>query len=324
MHMKRVMKTIGKVILVFLLVDILAIVFLFVYHRIMLKKEAPLLEKTVGTPVNIDGGTMFVYSEGTGDQTVVFLSGYGTSSPIYDFKPLYSRLTDDFRIAVVEKFGYGFSDETDLPRDVDTMLSQTRRALTGAGIEAPYILVPHSASGMEALYWAQQYPDEISGIVFSDAAIPGTYEVSGTEQSAFLDKVMAWSVDLGLWRVMSPKSIFPALSSSALTAEEKQVYEALFYAKRGSKTLIHEAESAAENMKKVAEGAVPDVPMYFFTSTGYDPEHADEWCSLPDKYIGGKAVNFRCECGHYVHVEEAAQMEDAVREMAELISHLKQ
>ena len=182
--MKKILKRIGIVLLVLLLIDVLALGGLFLYHRILLKKEAPLREKTVGTPVTVDGGTMYVYSEGEGDQTVVFLSGYGTSSPIYDFRPLYRLLSDDFRIAVVEKFGYGFSDQTDLPRDIDTLLSETRQALAGAGIEGPFLLCPHSMSGMEALYWAQQYPEEISGIVFSDAAIPGAYDANGYDPDA--------------------------------------------------------------------------------------------------------------------------------------------
>ena len=41
------------------------------------------------------------------------MSGWGTPSPILDFKTLYSRLSDENRIVVVEKFGYGFSDVVD-------------------------------------------------------------------------------------------------------------------------------------------------------------------------------------------------------------------
>ena len=314
--MKKILKRIGIVLLVLLLIDVLALGGLFLYHRILLKKEAPLREKTVGTPVTVDGGTMYVYSEGEGDQTVVFLSGYGTSSPIYDFRPLYRLLSDDFRIAVVEKFGYGFSDQTDLPRDIDTLLSETRQALAGAGIEGPFLLCPHSMSGMEALYWAQQYPEEISGIVFSDAAIPGAYDANGYDPDAPLDKVMAWTVNLGLWRILSPDATYPALRSSALTDEEKAVYRALYQANRGNKTLIHEAECGGESMAKVAAGAVPEIPMIFFTTTGYDPEKAEEWCSVPDKYTNGTAENIRCDCGHYVHVERAEEMAAAIRKIA--------
>lgn len=316
--MKKVLKRIGIVLLVLLLLDVLALGGIYLYHRIALRSETPLLAKKVGTPVTVDGGTMYVYTEGTGDQTVVFLSGYGTPSPIYDFRPLYSRLTDDFRIAVVEKFGYGFSDDTDLPRDIDTMLSETRAALTGAGLQAPYLLVPHSMSGLEALYWAQQYPDEISGIVFSDAAIPGTYDAN--DQNAALDKIMAWTVNVGLWRLLHPESVLSGMTDPVLTDAEQEVYRALFQARRGNQTLIHEAEAGGGIMAKVEAGPVPDVPMIFFTSTGYMPNDPDLWCSLPDKYTGGTAENNRCDCGHYVHVERADEMADAVRRMAAQIA----
>ena len=48
---------------------------------------------------------MSVYTEGEGDHTIVFMSGWGTTSPILDFKALYSRLSDDYKIVVIEKFG---------------------------------------------------------------------------------------------------------------------------------------------------------------------------------------------------------------------------
>ena len=69
---------------------------------------------------------------------------------------------------MAEKFGYGFSDIVDSDRDIDTVLRQTRTALDKAGINGPYVLCPHSMSGIEALYWAQQYPDEVESIVGLD------------------------------------------------------------------------------------------------------------------------------------------------------------
>ncbi|MBR4097502.1 MAG: alpha/beta hydrolase, partial [Oscillospiraceae bacterium] len=120
--MKKILKKIGRVLLV--IVIILAVFFLgvFIFHRVMLNKEKPLIAEPLGTMVEVDGGEMCVYTEDKGEHTIVFMSGYGTPSPILDFKPLYNRLSDDFRIVVVEKFGYGFSDETDMSRDIDTML----------------------------------------------------------------------------------------------------------------------------------------------------------------------------------------------------------
>ena len=104
------------------------------------------------------------------------MSGSGTCSPILDFKSLYSRLSNDYKIVVVEKFGYGFSDIVDENRDIDTMLSETRMALDNVGIKGPYVLCPHSMSGLEALYWAQKYPEEVEAIVGLDMAVPDYYD----------------------------------------------------------------------------------------------------------------------------------------------------
>ena len=58
-------------LLFFLLIDILAISGLFVWHRSKCKAEQPLLEQKIGTPVTVDGKTMYVYSEGEGAHTFV-------------------------------------------------------------------------------------------------------------------------------------------------------------------------------------------------------------------------------------------------------------
>ncbi len=46
----------------------------------------------------------------------------------------------------------------------------------GADIKGPYLLIPHSMSGLEAIYWAQNFPNEVSGIVSIDMAVPYSYD----------------------------------------------------------------------------------------------------------------------------------------------------
>ena len=79
--------------------------------------------------------------------------------------PLYARVSDNYRIVVVEKFGYGFSDVVDKERSIASILEDTRTALSEAGISGTYVLCPHSMSGIEALYWAQQYPEEVEAFI---------------------------------------------------------------------------------------------------------------------------------------------------------------
>ncbi len=156
--MKKVLNKTLKVVLIIITIIVLFVIVSFVRHKICISNEKDMLTP-LGELVEVNGNNMSVYTEGNGDKTLVFMSGGGTCSPILDFKSLYSLLNNEYKIAVVEKFGYGFSDVVDESRDIDTILSETRMALKKADVEGPYVLCPHSMSGLEALYWAQKYPE---------------------------------------------------------------------------------------------------------------------------------------------------------------------
>lgn len=144
--LKISMIIIGIIILLVLLLVIIS----FGNHKIKLKKEDKLF-KTTGKIVEVNNHNMNVYISGNSDSnvTLVFMSGGRTCSPTLDFKTLYSLYENDYQIAVVEKAGYGFSDISDVDRDIDTILYETREALNKAGIEnKEYILFPHSMSGI--------------------------------------------------------------------------------------------------------------------------------------------------------------------------------
>ena len=112
------------------------------------------LLKCKGKLVNVDGHNLHTYTEGDIDkQKIVLMSVSGTVAPVYDFKILYEKLSKNFRVIVMEKFGYGYSDIFDSPADIETLISTQKKALEAAGEMGPYILMPHSMSGIEALYW---------------------------------------------------------------------------------------------------------------------------------------------------------------------------
>ncbi len=72
-----------------------------------------------GKLVTVNGHEMHVFIEGKGEDVLVFMSGNGTACPTLDFKPLWALLTNKYKIAVIERFGYGWSDATSNPRDID-------------------------------------------------------------------------------------------------------------------------------------------------------------------------------------------------------------
>ena len=303
-----------RVLLWIVAVIVILILICFVYHRYRLNAEKKLREP-LGQLVDINGNNMSIYVEGSGSRRLVFLSGSGTCSPILDFKSLYSLLRDDYRIVVVEKFGYGYSDVVDEDRNIQTILSETRLALNKAGIEGPYVLCPHSMSGIEALYWAQKYPDEIEAIIGLDMAVPEYYE--NMKINLALMKLGQYAADLGITRLLPTLAESDAIKHGTLTNDEKNRYRAIFYNRTATVTMINEAKSVKDNARFVAQNGVPQVPMLLFISdgtggTGFDKE---TWRRIQEKYISevesGKYIEL--DCPHYVHDYEYGRISEEIK-----------
>lgn len=269
-------------------------------HQMKLKNEE-IDYKTPGSIVKVDGHYMSIYSEGHGDTTLVFMAGGGTSSPILDFKSLYSILSDKYKIVVVERFGYGFSDIVNTSRDVDTVLEETRSGLQKAGIIGPYVLMPHSMAGIEALYWAQKHPSEVKAIVGLDMAVPDTY--NNYKPNRLLLDIGHIAAATGATRIISSVSESDAIKYGSLSKKDKDLYRVIFYRRTATVTMMNETYELKNNATLVGEKAVPDVPILLFSSDGTGTGwKAKDWKGFQRTYMSrvraGKIIDL--DCSHYV------------------------
>ncbi len=295
-------KSVLKIISIGISAVLMLLLTVYINHQLRLNAEAE-LRLPLGQMVEVDGHSMSIYVEGTGETTLVFMSGGGTCSPILDFKSLYSLLSDQYRIAVVEKFGYGFSDVVDTDRDIDSILEDTRTALAAAGLNAPYVLCPHSMSGLEALYWARKYPDEVSAIIGLDMAVPEYYDTMNINIP--LMRMAGWAAHVGITRLVPGISDSDAIQYGTLSENEKEIYRAVFFSRTATVTMLNEMKRVKENAEKVDSMGVPQLPMLLFLSdgsggTGFDKE---TWRKIPIQYLsqveGGEYIEL--DCPHYVH-----------------------
>ena len=309
----RTRKMILKLGLIMIAVLFILLLISYINHKIRLAQETALLDP-LGQMVEVDGHKMSVYIEGSGDTTLVFMSGGGTSSPILDFKSLYSLLSDNYQIVVVERFGYGFSDIVDKNRDIDSILEDTRAALKSAGLRAPSVLCPHSMSGLEALYWAQKYPDEVSAIIGLDMAVPEYYE--NMKINIALIQMASWAANIGVTRLIPGLSESDTIKYGTLTEDEKEIYKAVFYSRMATITMVNETKCVKDNALKVKNLGIPQVPMLLFISngsggTGFDKE---TWRKIPIYYIsqvnGGEFIEL--DCPHYVHDYEYETISESI------------
>ena len=297
--MKKAFRIIGKVFLGLLILIVLFLAIMAIYNQIMLKKNKALCETPLGQLVEVDGHNMSIYTEGEGEHTIVFLSGYGTASPILDFKPLFSRLSDKYKIVVVEKFGYGFSDLVDGERDLDTILRQDREALEKCGIEAPYVLCPHSFSGYEATRWAQEYPDEVEAIVGLDMCTPHCMDVNKLKEkhssSAFLWGIARFMKAVGIVR------LFDYNESGVLSEEDCAIYKEIACHKNMNDTMQNEGDVEIALNDERNSAPLPTVPVLLYVSN--EPSNDAFWVggmqAMVDASSDGTLIQL--DCGHYVH-----------------------
>lgn len=304
--MKRLLKVIGiPMIALLAFIGILA-----VYNQIAIKAEADNIVPN-GEIVDLGNYSVHVYSEGEANAapTLVFMSGSATVAPVYDFKALYSLLSDDYRIAVVEKAGYGYSDIVEIDRDVATMVEEVRNALNGAGINKPYVLLPHSMSGLEAIYWAQNYPDEVSGIIGIDMSVPDAY-ADGALNQKITRRMMTLgrlSVKLGLLRI---PGIYP-LNEAPLTDEEVIQQKLLMYRNAVNPVYIAEGQNVWENAKVVKAGGNLTCPLLMFCSDG--TEIGDFWIPVQKEFAEeNQAEIVFFDCGHYIQYFKSEEMKKQI------------
>ena len=251
----------------------------FGFHQLSLQKESKLLTP-IGKEVTVNGHQMNVYIKGEGSETIVFLSGAGIASPILDFKNLTDSLSKKYKVVVVERSGYGFSEDSNQSRDVMEVLSETRQALSQANVTGPFIILSHSMASLESLTWQEKYPDEVKALVGLDWALPASYEDLKDNQA--LLTVAYWSSKIGLLRYF-PESFY--IKNPTLTETERQQYKLLAYKQLMSQAMLHESRLAKENAKKVPSSINPKIPALLLVSNGEGTTFSQsEWQRYAERF----------------------------------------
>lgn len=256
----------------------------FGFHQLSLQKESKLL-MPIGKKVVVNGHQMNVYIKGEGSETIVFLSGAGISSPILDFKNLTDSLSKKYKVVVVERAGYGFSEDSDQSRDVMTVFSETRQALSQAEVSGPYVIVSHSMASLESLAWQEKYPNEVRALIGLDWALPASYK--DLKEHPTLMTLAYWTSKIGLLRYF-PESFY--IKNPTLTETERQQYKLLAYKQLMSQAMLHESRLAKENAKKVPSSINPKIPALLLVSNGEGTTFSQsEWQRYAERFASDQS-----------------------------------
>lgn len=275
-----------------------------------------------GEFVEVEGKQMHVYTKGEGENTIVLLSGLGTPAPVLDFEPLINELSKTNKVVVVEAFGYGWSETTNRERTVENIIEETRAALQQSNIKGPYILMPHSISGIYSVYYANRYPDEVKAIVGIDSTLPQMMEYFGESAYPAMPNYMSYLAPSGIARLMvyfQPHEVLPHAVKGTYTEENLRMTKAISAWKTYNKNVVSEMNELKNNVDKTKNMTLPSaLPVMIFT-----PKE--------DQVLGKSKINFYetqlqhvnvkklvvLEGEHYLHWTQYQEMSKYVNEFIE-------
>ncbi len=119
--------------------------------------------------VDVGGYSLYLDCQGQGSPTVILEAGLGMTGRTWlDVQP---DIAQETRVCAYDRAGVGGSDPSLLsPRPASVMAEELHTLLANAHLDGPYVLVAHSYGGFVSRLFANQYPDEVVGMVLIDTA----------------------------------------------------------------------------------------------------------------------------------------------------------
>ncbi|WP_376747389.1 alpha/beta hydrolase [Brevibacillus reuszeri] len=311
MNRSRLKKIVNRILKVFAGIATVIVIFLatvFIVNVISNNSEQGKIA-SYGQLVPVDGKKMNVTIEGTGDETIVLLPGFGTAAPALDFKPLIKELSPFFKVVVIEPFGYGLSDETDKERTTENMVSEIHEALQQLNIHE-YTLMGHSIAGIYGLHYVNQYPDEVRTFVGIDTSVP-TQDGIDADMPIQTFKYLKSS---GLLRLLMKVGADP-YDGLAYDDQTKEQLRLITNKNVNNATTLNEMENFRFNFKNAEQLAFPrNLPVIFFVHAN-DTEQPN-WIKLHEEQLkdsrNGKVIPL--DGDHYLHHTRSKEMVDSVRQ----------
>ena len=204
------------------------------------------------------------------------------------------------------------------------MVEELRTLLINSGEQAPFILVAHSISALNACLFAHKYPSEVAGLVIVDGGTPDFYKQLNRKPLIRLMYLAKYLSVVGLIRTLGQFRLISSLNlvQQHLSHEHKKLDKALFYRRFLNDTMLNELISLGESIEQVsAIDSLGDIPLVIITS-GQNAVNIKNWqvghislleLSTNKTHIIAEGI------GHSVHLE---QPETVIREINKILDSL--
>jgi pimeloyl-ACP methyl ester carboxylesterase len=287
-----------------------------------------------GRLIDIGGRSIQLDCRGAGSPTVVLESGLDVFGSLA-WASVHDSLAATTRTCAYSRAGILWSDPSDRPFSVSSVVADLRLTLERAGETAPFVLVAHSIGGLYATEFAKRFRGEVAGLVLVDASHPDQLErleaVTGVSMlpSSGPPTVGAILARTGLLRLL-PASAEPATAPvtvhRAANAHFPVSLAALAAEVRGLPATFADAGEAR---------AFGDLPLVALTagapassatlalmgmSDAQEKRMRNEWIAMQEERAAWSSAGRHVVIGdatHYVQFDRPAVLVKEVREMVQ-------
>jgi pimeloyl-ACP methyl ester carboxylesterase len=230
--------------------------------RVLTQYPAP------GQLVEINGRKMHIHCTGEGNPTIILDAGQGGWSS--DWGEIIPELSRSHRVCAYDRAGYGWSDPAQDTRSPQQAADDLLALLTASQVEAPYVLVAFSHSGLANRLLAAQQPDLVAGMVLIDPATEFDNEIMSADlmqqqrSAVGLFQGFTLFARLGLVRWLGAQSMAGYAPFIATQVANPEIYYTFVAESQWWNTSTQEFVSRLDDahLAHVRDhGPIPDIPL---------------------------------------------------------------
>jgi pimeloyl-ACP methyl ester carboxylesterase len=144
-----------------------------------------------GKLIEVNGVALHIRMVGQGRPAVIFESGVAASS--VNWTPVQNAIAEFTLTASYDRAGFGWSQPARQPQSAVEMIEALRAVLASAGFLPPFVFVGHSFGAFLVRLYADQWPEDVAGLVLVDPALLLEWADPSPERRRMLGRGIALS-----------------------------------------------------------------------------------------------------------------------------------
>jgi len=208
---------------------LIILTFIYSFYRHSLSEDASIkleqYKKENIDYITVNSDDIAVYSAGEGNYTMVLLGSHNDCCPTMNLKPLADKLSDTYRVIIIDYPGKGFSMDSDEERTIDFFADIIHETLLALDATDNAVLVPTLTSGIYCFRYIEKYPEDVQALIGFDMIPPAisTRFLGGNYSS---ENEYRWYLERGT-NLNGIKQKF--MNITGFVGFQLPIYEYLFY-----------------------------------------------------------------------------------------------